>query len=117
MDQERRDFNISFDELKLKPSCVDFIYAPYILDRLREPLNTMRSWHDTLKPHGVLAVVTSDRDELIRQGRKFAGARFNKTELAHLIEDAGFRDWREVNFREFDLCGEDSANAGFFAEK
>ena len=117
LNDERRDFNLPMDELNLQPSCVDFLYAPYILDSLLAPLNTLRRWRDMLKPHGVLAVVVSDRDELIRQGRRFEQARFNKTELAHLIEDAGYSDWREIDFRTFDLCGNDSANVGFFAEK
>lgn len=114
---ERRDFNLPLDQLKLQPESIDFIYAPYILDGLIAPVNMLRLWRDSLKPHGVVAVVVSDRDELIRQGRKFEAARFNKTELAHAIEDAGFSDWAEIDFRAFDLCGNDSANVGFFAEK
>jgi hypothetical protein len=117
LNDERRDFNLPMDELSLQSSCVDFLYAPYILDSLLAPLNTLRRWRDMLKPQGVLAIVVSDRDELIRQGRRFDAARFNKTELGHLLEDAGFSDWREIDFRAFDLCGSDSANVGFFAER
>jgi hypothetical protein len=115
--EERRDFNLPLDQLKLQAESIDFIYAPFIINELIAPVNMLRMWRDSLKPHGVLALVISDRDELIRQGRKFDRARFSKTELAHAIEDAGFSDWREIDFRAFDLCGNDSANVGFFAER
>jgi len=115
--EERRDFNLPLDQLKLQAESIDFIYAPFIINELIAPVNMLRMWRDSLKPHGILALVISDRDELIRQGRKFDRARFSKTELAHAIEDAGFSDWREIDFRAFDLCGNDSANVGFFAER
>lgn len=116
--EEKRDFNIPYEALAgVQKEKFQFVYAPYILSEVENPAKLVELLHDLLTYRGVLGVVEYDRDELIRQGRGFENARFNLSELGRLIQHAEFADWAEIDFREFDLAGGDSAHIGFFAQR
>jgi hypothetical protein len=117
--EEKRDFHLPLDQLRLAPESANFIYAPFALETLKAPLQALRYWRDSLKCGGELAVVINDRDELIRLGRKFEAARFNGPELLRLLCEAGFdaNKMLPINFRTFDLAGDDPAYRGYFAKK
>ena len=113
-----RDFNIPYMRLGyVNPESFHFIYAPYLVDVVENPLNFLRLLHDLTKRGGVVGVVTENRDELIRWGRRFDKARFNTAELERILREAGFKEMGEIDFRVFDLAGGDPANTGFFAQR
>lgn len=116
--EKKIEFTLDYKHLSGLPKGVFmFINAPFIVEQVDNPETFLVVLYDLLKSGGIAAIVTNNRDQLIREGRKFDHARFNTERLASMIQHAGFVDWREIDFQEFDLAGGDSAYTGFFAQR
>lgn len=96
---------------------IDFLYAPFVLNSMPDPLAALRAWKDCLSPvRGVACVVIEDQIRLLRTGLPFdltAPVR-DEPALRKVMHDAGFVDMCAVNFDRFDLCGKQDHYAGFF---
>lgn len=111
---EKRQFNVALEELKgLAPMSVDFIFAPFVLDKVADPERCLKIWRGVLKASGCIAVVIEDRDKKIKEGGGFEACRFNEEELRRAMEGAGYTDLVKIGFNWFSLAGEDSCYSGF----
>lgn len=111
----KKQFNIDLQKLVLSPYTVDFIYAPFVLEKVENPVAALRAWRAGLKQSGFVAVVIEDLDKLLRAGRKFERARFNLGQLKKMLAEAGYSKVYEINFNMFDLAGDDPGYSGCFA--
>lgn len=114
-ERHRSEFCMPLHLVKVKN--VDFLYAPFVLNKVPVPLEALRNWRDCLKPTtGIACVVIEDQGLRIKKGLPFdttVQVLYEKN-LRDLMLEAGFVDLCKVNFDRFDLCGKEDYYVGFF---
>lgn len=101
----------------VKVTGIDFIYAPFILHKVPDPLAALRNWKDCLRRvTGILCLLIEDQDLRMRKGLEFNYTTpiYNEARLRQVMTEAGFVDLCKVNISRFDLCGDEDYYVGFF---
>lgn len=120
---------------KFEDESADLIYASHVLEHFKrtEYIGVLRTWYSKLKPGGVLRIAVPDFNAVVLRyketgnigevtGLVCGGQRnefdihfiiFDKKLLTHALEECGFRDVREWDWRATDHCDMDDYSQAY----